>query len=229
MSRVAPGKVMTIIYRHPYTVITHRGRYPFIIHIFKYKVTTRKYTSPLKYIPRVRRFSTIMQPTQQAASAFSGPLIRLLRSFRMWHCPANSDNFLTAIRNTHSQERLLRLNLLCLSNQVSSVNADRWVSPQPFTTHSYYSLPPCHLHVNMCFLTFDSLTDKPKFISFALWDHYPTINHQAVLSKFLLSFGLDWNLALSWWCHLLSGPSHIPSIPASIFPPKILLFCFIKD
>lgn len=155
MSWAAPGKVRIIIYRHPYTKITHRGTCPFIIHIFKYKVTTSKYTSPLKYIPRVKRFATILQPTQQEASAFSGPLISLLRSFRVWHCPANSDNFLTAIPNTCSQERLLSLNLLCFSNQASSVNADMKASALP--PHSYYCLPPRHLHVNMCFLTFDSL------------------------------------------------------------------------
>lgn len=146
----------------------------------------------------------------------------------MWKCPTNSDNFL--IQYVIPIVKKGYWDWIFWAFQ--TMFHQSMLTGEPPLLHCALILFPPSLSL-ACKYVFPyfwfAFTDKSKFISFALWDHYPTIYHQAVLSKFLLSFGLDWYLALSWWCHLLSGPSHIPSIPASILPPKILLFCFIKD
>ena len=78
----------------------------------------------------------LSSPRSKQHSPFSGPIICSLSSFRMCHCSANSDNALTAMCGTHSQAKLLRLNLMCLSNQVSSVRADMWTSTPPPPRHT---------------------------------------------------------------------------------------------
>lgn len=104
----------------------------------------------------------------------------------------------------------------------------RPVSPNPSATHS--RLPLCHLHVHMCFLTPDSLSDTPKVISFALGGHYP-IRKQVSFITNLFSTSFCCLLVLTEiWLFLddvtfsVVPPKYVPYLLLSSFKNSVLLF-----
>lgn len=167
MNWVTPGKFVNVIYRHPYTEITYLGTYPFIVYKFKYKAPLANIHHRLNTSHKWEVPQPLSSPCSKQHLPFSGPVIHLFSSVKICHCSANSDNALTAIFGTCSQAKLLRLNRMCLSNQVSSVRGNMGTSTPPPPSHTLPSSlsPTCKYAIPYPWFSFSAKTDPSALSS----------------------------------------------------------------